>query len=705
MPTKSEAAALPVVFPKVTAPLPRALAAVELALTVPASMTTPAALVKEPLLPDRVRLEVVLFWMIPVTLEPRGAEIVTEFVPVLPLLVIVPMLLIDETERVMPPLKEPLLLSTRLPVPVMPPETVRSFDTVLFVKVVPALLTVSALRLKEEVALLSVIPVTFDPTAALIVVVAEPLPLLVIVPTLLRAPVLTLKVVPEAPDPFTKIRFPVPVTPPESTTLPLPAPVSIVRVPLLPLRVIAPDKVVVTPVVGLALSVKVPLEVPTLIGFGRLVMAFASVKVALLEPPVAPRVIVAVVEPTGFAGTAPLLRLNVPPKIESPLDKTIGFAAFPLRVKVLFTSFWVTLVTWAPRRPKPVLIFVLDVPVKMTAPVLLIEPAPPKVNAPVGDRVTFPVLVNTEPVKLMVPPLANMIFPVLATEALLKVTFPVLVKLILLTLLATGALKVTFPPLLNETAPVAPIEPVLTVSLPVLVKLTPVTLLPIPPEIVMPPVPAPEAVMVPLLLIAAVERVMPPPPPVTSARFMPDALLVMPPLIVSVRPVPPVTVRPPVSAIWMGALIVSLFPDPSVMAAPALPLVLFRIKTPDPVASSWNCFAVEAPMFNVPTVSDVLARSTIVLEPIAFVRFAVAPALLGTPPVQLVPVVQVKVPPPVGAQVLAAWAEWARPANRETVRTVRFPINLKRDFVFAPIIELREFWRSFEKRKEESIFI
>ena len=69
-------------------------------------------------------LEVVLFWVIPVTFEPTPPLIVTLPVP-LPEFVIVPVLLAEAVEIVMPLAVELSLLMTRLPVPVMPPVTER----------------------------------------------------------------------------------------------------------------------------------------------------------------------------------------------------------------------------------------------------------------------------------------------------------------------------------------------------------------------------------------------------------------------------------------------------------------------------------------------------------------------------------------------------------------------------------------------------
>src|SRR5204863_2745800 len=82
-----------------------------------------------------------------------------------------------------------------------------------FVSVVSLLLTVRPpLSVSAEVVLFSVIPVTFDPTAELIVVVPVPAPVLVIVPALFTAAVdnVTVPVVAL----LAIVRLLLPVTPP-----------------------------------------------------------------------------------------------------------------------------------------------------------------------------------------------------------------------------------------------------------------------------------------------------------------------------------------------------------------------------------------------------------------------------------------------------------------------------------------------------------
>src|SRR5262249_6640960 len=122
-----------------------------------------------------VSAEVVLFSVIPVTFEPTPPLMSVAPLP-LPLFVIVPMLLTEFVDNVMALAVALLLLSTRLPVPSSPPQRSTDLVPLLFVSVVPPLFTVSAvvLTVSAEVVLFSVIPVTFDPTPPLMVVVPVP---------------------------------------------------------------------------------------------------------------------------------------------------------------------------------------------------------------------------------------------------------------------------------------------------------------------------------------------------------------------------------------------------------------------------------------------------------------------------------------------------------------------------------------------------
>ena len=86
-----------------------------------------------------------LFWVTPVTFEPTPPLIKALPFP-LPELVIVPVLLTEAEEIVIPLAVELLLLITRLPVPVMPPVTERFavLPLWLLTSVVPPLFTVIA---------------------------------------------------------------------------------------------------------------------------------------------------------------------------------------------------------------------------------------------------------------------------------------------------------------------------------------------------------------------------------------------------------------------------------------------------------------------------------------------------------------------------------------------------------------------------------
>src|SRR5882724_8101194 len=123
-----------------------------------------------------MRGEVVLFSTTPVTLAPIAALIVTSPAPV-PLFVIVPVLLSDVVEAVIPAARALLFWKIRLPAPVDPPETVSSFVPRALTKVVPPAFGVTApLTVNAEVVLFSVIVVTLEPTGPLIVVVPAPAP-------------------------------------------------------------------------------------------------------------------------------------------------------------------------------------------------------------------------------------------------------------------------------------------------------------------------------------------------------------------------------------------------------------------------------------------------------------------------------------------------------------------------------------------------
>src|SRR5262249_50793339 len=172
-------------LPVPVAPPDRVNSALPLALLF-VSVVPPLFTVSAPL---TVSAEVVLFSVIPVTFDPTPALMSVTPLP-LPLLVIVPVLLTEVVDTVMPLAVALLLLSTRLPVPLTPPEIVCIWVPLLSVPVVPPLSSATAPRsVSAEVVLFSVIPVTFEPTPVLIVVVPVPAPVFVMVPALFTAAV------------------------------------------------------------------------------------------------------------------------------------------------------------------------------------------------------------------------------------------------------------------------------------------------------------------------------------------------------------------------------------------------------------------------------------------------------------------------------------------------------------------------------------
>ena len=154
----------------------------------------------------------------PVTFVPIAKPIVTEPEP-LPELVIVPVLLTDAVDSVMPLSRVLLLLRVRFPDPVMPPEWVKRAAPLLARVSPPAPSVVAPERVRLEVELFWLTPVTLVPMGALIDTLPVPLPELVIVPVLLAEAVEI--VMPLAVEPsFLRIRLPVPVMPPERVRVP-----------------------------------------------------------------------------------------------------------------------------------------------------------------------------------------------------------------------------------------------------------------------------------------------------------------------------------------------------------------------------------------------------------------------------------------------------------------------------------------------------
>jgi len=158
--------------------------------------------------PVTFKADVALLAIILVILEPTAA-LIRELPEPLPEFVIVPVLLIAVPDKVIPLAVVLLLLRTRLPVPVMPPVNVNN-AVLLFVRVMP--LVRPLLIVNAEVALFPMIPVTFEPIAALMVVVPEPAPMLVMVPALFNAAVA--KVIVPVVALLLMVKLLLPVTPP-----------------------------------------------------------------------------------------------------------------------------------------------------------------------------------------------------------------------------------------------------------------------------------------------------------------------------------------------------------------------------------------------------------------------------------------------------------------------------------------------------------
>ena len=114
MPLAVEPSFLRIRLPVPVMPLERVKLPFWLVNVVPGLLTVKAVV-------EIVKPEVELFWVMPVTFDPTPPLINTLPVP-LPELVIVPVLLTEAVEIVMPLAVAPLFLRVRLPVPVIPPE-------------------------------------------------------------------------------------------------------------------------------------------------------------------------------------------------------------------------------------------------------------------------------------------------------------------------------------------------------------------------------------------------------------------------------------------------------------------------------------------------------------------------------------------------------------------------------------------------------
>ena len=138
--------------------------------------------------------------------------IVTEPAPE-PEFVIVPELFTEVVVSVMPAAVALLLLRIKFPVPVTPPDTVKTEVPAVLVRVVPPLATVRAVVLivSAEPVLFCSIEVTFAPTPPLITLSPEDVPALVIVPIIFIG-LVEIVVIPVALA--LSVRLPVPVIPP-----------------------------------------------------------------------------------------------------------------------------------------------------------------------------------------------------------------------------------------------------------------------------------------------------------------------------------------------------------------------------------------------------------------------------------------------------------------------------------------------------------
>lgn len=360
----AETVKLPLLFAlNVTLPVPVMAPAPIVVRAVPDEVIAklPAPTVMPPL---TIKGELLLACVIVLTVLLTGALMVVVPAPV-PELVMVPVLPTAVVEAVMPPVL--LALKIRLPVPAIPPESVKS-AVPEEVKVVPAVVS-GPLTVSGEVLLVSRIPVTLLPTGALMVVVPVPAPLFVMVPTLLTAVVEI--VVVAVVVAFEIVKLPVPVMPPLTVVEPVPPEAIVNASPFMP---IAPLK---TAAVAAALlpMVSVPTAlVPRLIGL-ETVNELAS---KLAEPPVElPKVIALAEGPAAPLTVVALLILAnaVPDLINRPPFHVLA----PLKVKDEVALFWMTPVTFVPMTalisavPAPVPWLVI-VPVLFTAVVRIVMP-------------------------------------------------------------------------------------------------------------------------------------------------------------------------------------------------------------------------------------------------------------------------------------------------------------------------------------------
>jgi len=319
---------------------------------------------------ESVNPEVLLFSVTPVTFVPITALIVVVPAPV-PEFVIVPPLFRLVVEAVIAP--PPLALKIRLPVPVTPPESV-TVPKPLLVTVVPPLFTLSApLITSAEEERSSVIPVTFEPIAALIMVVPVPLPPLVIVPTLFRLVVLKV-IVPLVPLKINRLL--VPVTPPVKVVESAVPVVPTVSVPVLLLA----STIALAMVRPVVLTNKLAAVLPPLIPSATLPEPSAEPELATVNRPPAMVVV-------------PEYPLLLPDKVSAPAVSVRPLALVPVIAPLYVPLALLKVSVFAPsaKTPAPlkvlivaplVVLLISNVPASATPLLLAIEPEPDKLKVP-----------------------------------------------------------------------------------------------------------------------------------------------------------------------------------------------------------------------------------------------------------------------------------------------------------------------------------
>jgi len=300
---------------------------------------------------------------------PITALIVVVPAPV-PEFVIVPPLFRLVVEAVIAP--PPLALKIRLPVPVTPPESV-TVPKPLLVTVVPPLFTLSApLITSAEEVWSSVIPVTFEPIAALIMVVPVPLPPLVIVPTLFRLVVLKV-IVPLVPLKINRLL--VPVTPPVKVVESAVPVVPTVSVPVLLLA----STIALAMVRPVVLTNKLTAVLPPLIPSATLPEPSAEPELATVNRPPAMVVV-------------PEYPLLLPDKVAPAVSvRPLSLVPVIAPLYVLLALLKVSVFAPSAKAPAPlkvlivaplVVLLISNVPASATPLLLAIEPEPDKLKVP-----------------------------------------------------------------------------------------------------------------------------------------------------------------------------------------------------------------------------------------------------------------------------------------------------------------------------------